>query len=228
MEQGAAGGVYSWVSSPGHGLGGCRMQTRSSIVVVGASLLWSREDATGAKSVRFPSAHGILNRVGLQVSRTGRRPAEGGAGLSSTSIGGPSPWSSMRPPVQPLGRSDSPRSGGRLRKRVRSGHMRNTPSMKSPTSAIGWRPEPATKPKTTSASLCAARPESHVVDRLASVNTVGGQGKSGAKPARSRHCDRGEGSRWRVVRRPLGATQSPREGAADRFPEARRPVPGQP
>ena len=31
-----------------------------------------------------------------------------------------------------------------------------------------------------------------------------------------------------VMRQPLGATQSPREGAADRFPEARRPVPGQP
>jgi hypothetical protein len=64
-------------------------------------------------------------------------------------------------------------------------------------------------------------------DRLARVNTVGGQGKSGEKPARSRHCDRVEDVAG-ALRQPLGRTPIPREGAAAQTPEARRPVPGQP
>ena len=59
-------------------------------------------------------------------------------------------------------------------------------------------------------------------------NTVGGQGKSGEKPARSRHCDR--------VKEVAGARAAPATGDATESPgrrgrptpEARRPVPGQP
>jgi hypothetical protein len=43
---------------------------------------------------------------------------------------------------------------------------------------------------TSSAGARRLSPFAGPPDRLARVNTVGGQGKSGAKPARSRHCDR--------------------------------------
>ena len=52
-------------------------------------------------------------------------------------------------------------------------------------------------------------------DRLARVNTVGGQGKSGEKPARSRHCDRVKEVAGAFGASHWGATQIPREGAAD-------------
>ncbi len=55
-------------------------------------------------------------------------------------------------------------------------------------------------------------------------HTAGGQGKSGANPARSRHCDRApRAARLPLGGQPLGTPQRPREGAA-RIPEARRPV----
>src|ERR1044071_5208923 len=52
-------------------------------------------------------------------------------------------------------------------------------------------------------------------DRLAPVNTVGGQGKSGAKPARSRHCDR--------VKEVAGAPSAGHWGG-HRFPGKVRPT----
>jgi hypothetical protein len=59
-----SGQRFSWIPSPGHDLGGCRLQARSSIVVVGAPFLWSKEDAAGVKAVRFRGVHGIMNRSG--------------------------------------------------------------------------------------------------------------------------------------------------------------------
>lgn len=53
-------GVFSWIPPPRHGLGGCCLQTRSAIIVVGAPFLWSREDAAGAKSVRFRDIYDFL------------------------------------------------------------------------------------------------------------------------------------------------------------------------
>jgi hypothetical protein len=64
-------------------------------------------------------------------------------------------------------------------------------------------------------------------DRLAAYISVGGQGKSGASPAWSRHCDRVEEFAGALARQPLEATLSFREGASSLIPEARRPVPGQ-
>ncbi len=53
-----------------------------------------------------------------------------------------------------------------------------------------------------------------------------GQGKSGAKPARSRHCDRVEGRRMTQFGH-WSARERPREGATT-SPEARRPAAGRP
>ena len=59
------------------------------------------------------------------------------------------------------------------------------------------------------------------------AHTVGGQGKSGARPARSRHCDRvkqAAGARAPAT----GDERVPGKVRPDQAPEARRPVPGQP
>ena len=55
--------------------------------------------------------------------------------------------------------------------------------------------------------------------RVAARHTAGGQGKSGAKPARSRHCDRVRVSPHDSAAEPLGADASPgRRGAESRKP----------
>src|SRR5204862_3797260 len=59
-EQETVGGVFYWIASPGHSLDDCFLQTRSSVVMVGAPFLWPREDAAGANPVRFRGIHGSI------------------------------------------------------------------------------------------------------------------------------------------------------------------------
>jgi hypothetical protein len=63
MEQGAASGVCSRVPSLGHNLDRCCLQTRSSIVMVGAPFLWPREDAAGVESVWLRGANNTVEWV---------------------------------------------------------------------------------------------------------------------------------------------------------------------
>jgi hypothetical protein len=62
LEQGTAGGVSSRLLSPGRDLDCCCLQARSSIVVVGTSFLWAREDAAGGESVRLRIVKGAMSR----------------------------------------------------------------------------------------------------------------------------------------------------------------------
>lgn len=53
LEKRTAYGVFPGIPSPRYGLVGCGMQTRQSIFVVGAPILWPEKDAAGDRSVWF-------------------------------------------------------------------------------------------------------------------------------------------------------------------------------